>query len=265
MNGPCNRREGGASMGCDSAHAGTSAGASSTASASFDSTRERGTRTHDTRMTNHGTSDHGTAAGRHDLVLRRRCRSRDHGDPEREHEHEHEPEPEPEPEFTGHRFGYYDTAHGNRGCVRGGVGATPGLLRHGRQAPATAQAADRRAECGRDQYATGCSAETDPEPAKQRASPDGVDDDREAHRAVCEPGQHRTQGGQGAHRPDRRLLRRQGVDVLDSDGKSVVSPDRPDTGWVRYLVANYKWKAAPRGGWRIASGTDLKRAPCAAS
>ena len=56
-----------------------------------------------------------------------------------------------------------------------------------------------------------------------------------------------------------------GVDVLDSDGKSVVSPDRPDTGWVRFLVANYKFKAAPKGGWRVASGTDLKRAPCAAS
>ncbi len=56
-----------------------------------------------------------------------------------------------------------------------------------------------------------------------------------------------------------------GVDVLDSDGKSVVGPGRPDTGWVRFLVANYKFKAAPKGGWRVASGTDLKRAPCAAS
>ncbi len=56
-----------------------------------------------------------------------------------------------------------------------------------------------------------------------------------------------------------------GVDILDKDGKSVVSPDRPETGWVRYLVSNYKWKADPRGGWRVASGTDLKQAPCAAS
>ena len=56
-----------------------------------------------------------------------------------------------------------------------------------------------------------------------------------------------------------------GVDVLDKDGKSVVTPDRPETGWVRYSVANYQWKANPRDGWRVASGTDLERAPCAAS
>lgn len=54
------------------------------------------------------------------------------------------------------------------------------------------------------------------------------------------------------------------VDILDRDGESVVGPDRPDTGWVRYSVSNYKWKADPRGGWRVASGTDLKRAPCTA-
>lgn len=56
-----------------------------------------------------------------------------------------------------------------------------------------------------------------------------------------------------------------GVDILDSDGQSVVGPDRPGTGWVRYSVSNYKWKADPRGGWRVASGTDLKQAACAAS
>ncbi len=56
-----------------------------------------------------------------------------------------------------------------------------------------------------------------------------------------------------------------GVDILDSRGRSVVSPDRPDNGWVRYSVANYEWDANPRAGWRVASGTDLKRAPCAAS
>ena len=56
-----------------------------------------------------------------------------------------------------------------------------------------------------------------------------------------------------------------GVDILDRDGKSVVTPDRPETGWVRYSVANYQWKERPRDGWRVASGTDLERAPCAAS
>lgn len=56
-----------------------------------------------------------------------------------------------------------------------------------------------------------------------------------------------------------------GVDILDSLGRSVVSPDRPDNGWVRYSVANYEWDTNPRAGWRVASGTDLKRAPCVAS
>lgn len=56
-----------------------------------------------------------------------------------------------------------------------------------------------------------------------------------------------------------------GVDILGADGKSVVVPDRPETGWVRYSISNYEWKADPRGGWRVASGTDLERTPCAAS
>lgn len=54
------------------------------------------------------------------------------------------------------------------------------------------------------------------------------------------------------------------VDVLDKSGKSIVSPDRPDTGWTRYTVANYKYAADPTGGWRVATGQDLKQAPCAA-
>lgn len=55
------------------------------------------------------------------------------------------------------------------------------------------------------------------------------------------------------------------VDVVDSHGRSVVSPHRPDTGWTRYTVANYHFAAHPRDGWRVADGQDLKRAPCAAS
>ncbi len=55
------------------------------------------------------------------------------------------------------------------------------------------------------------------------------------------------------------------VDVLDMSGKSIVSPDRPDTGWTRYTVANYKYAADPTGGWRVATGQDLKQAPCPAS
>lgn len=55
------------------------------------------------------------------------------------------------------------------------------------------------------------------------------------------------------------------VDVLDKSGKSIVSSDRPDTGWTRYTVANYKYAADPAGGWRVATGQDLKQTPCAAS
>lgn len=55
------------------------------------------------------------------------------------------------------------------------------------------------------------------------------------------------------------------VDVLDESGKSIVTPNRPDTGWTRYTVANYKYAADPTGGWRVATGQDLKQTPCAAS
>ena len=53
-----------------------------------------------------------------------------------------------------------------------------------------------------------------------------------------------------------------GVDVLDADGKSVVTPDRPDTGWIRYSVANYQWDSDPDGAWRVASSQDIERTPC---
>lgn len=55
-----------------------------------------------------------------------------------------------------------------------------------------------------------------------------------------------------------------GVDVIDRDGKSVISPDRPDTGWIQYLVSNYQWDTDPDGGWRLASGQDIERTPCEA-
>jgi hypothetical protein len=31
-----------------------------------------------------------------------------------------------------------------------------------------------------------------------------------------------------------------GVDIVDAAGQSAVGPDRPKTGWIRYLVSNYK-------------------------
>lgn len=55
------------------------------------------------------------------------------------------------------------------------------------------------------------------------------------------------------------------VDVLDKSGASIVSPDRPDTGWNRYTVANYEYADNPTKGWRVATGQDLKQTPCSAS
>lgn len=55
------------------------------------------------------------------------------------------------------------------------------------------------------------------------------------------------------------------VDVLDNNGKSVVSPERPDDGWTRFTVANYHWSKNPSGGWRIANGQDLEQPSCKAS
>lgn len=56
-----------------------------------------------------------------------------------------------------------------------------------------------------------------------------------------------------------------GVDVVDEDGKSIVSPDRPETGWIRYFVSNYEWANDPSGAWRVATSKSLERTPCDAS
>ena len=55
------------------------------------------------------------------------------------------------------------------------------------------------------------------------------------------------------------------VDVVNANGTSVISPSRPDRGWTRLTVANYNYAADPRSGWRVASGQDIRQAPCAAS
>lgn len=55
------------------------------------------------------------------------------------------------------------------------------------------------------------------------------------------------------------------VDVVDERGESVVSPSRPDSGWIRFTVANYRWSSNPDDGWRVASSQDLRQKPCAAS
>lgn len=55
------------------------------------------------------------------------------------------------------------------------------------------------------------------------------------------------------------------VDILDGGGKSAVGPDRADTGWIRYSVANYEWDADPTDAWRVASSQNIERTPCVAS
>ncbi|MFC6697267.1 hypothetical protein [Nocardioides daphniae] len=55
------------------------------------------------------------------------------------------------------------------------------------------------------------------------------------------------------------------ADVVDSNGTSIVSPDRKDVGWTRLTVTNTKWDKDPSGGWRVSGGRDLEKAPCASS
>ena len=56
-----------------------------------------------------------------------------------------------------------------------------------------------------------------------------------------------------------------GVDMVDADGNSIVSADRPDRGWVRHSVSNYEWDTDRAGSWRVASSETLEQSPCAAS
>jgi hypothetical protein len=53
-----------------------------------------------------------------------------------------------------------------------------------------------------------------------------------------------------------------GVDVVDGSGSSVVTAERPDTGWIRHTVSNYSWESDPSGGWRVSTSVDLEQAPC---
>jgi hypothetical protein len=56
-----------------------------------------------------------------------------------------------------------------------------------------------------------------------------------------------------------------GVDIVNADGKSAVSPNRKDVGWTRFTVTNDKWDTAPIDGWRVSGGSDLEKAPCIGS
>ena len=55
------------------------------------------------------------------------------------------------------------------------------------------------------------------------------------------------------------------VDIVDKNDSSVVIKNRPDRGWIRFSVANYKWNVEPAGAWRVASSEDVERTPCTAS
>jgi hypothetical protein len=52
------------------------------------------------------------------------------------------------------------------------------------------------------------------------------------------------------------------VDVVDGDGKSVVTPERKDVGWTRLTVTNPTWEKTPTDGWRVSGGSDLEKKPC---
>jgi hypothetical protein len=56
-----------------------------------------------------------------------------------------------------------------------------------------------------------------------------------------------------------------GVDIVDADGKSAVSPDRKDVGWTRFTVTNDKLDSARTNAWRVSGGSDLEKAPCTGS
>jgi hypothetical protein len=55
------------------------------------------------------------------------------------------------------------------------------------------------------------------------------------------------------------------VDIVDSDGNSVVTPERKDVGWTRFTVTNATWDTAPTDGWRVSGGSDLEKEPCVGS
>ena len=115
---------------------------------------------------------------------------------------------------------------------------------------------------------------------------DAVASSTAAHRAE-EPAEEPTRGGPPPGRRDRSSLRLKvqsvsldepgngaqvdvcwdvsDVDIVDGDGKSVVTPERKDVGWTRFTVTNTTWDTAPTDGWRVSGGSDLEKEPCVGS
>ena len=54
------------------------------------------------------------------------------------------------------------------------------------------------------------------------------------------------------------------VDVLNSHGQSIVTPQRPERGWTRYTLTSSREKALSEAGWRVSNGVDLEKSPCSA-
>ncbi|MGO1316268.1 MAG: hypothetical protein ACTMIR_04420 [Cellulomonadaceae bacterium] len=52
------------------------------------------------------------------------------------------------------------------------------------------------------------------------------------------------------------------VDVVDGSGTSVITAERPDTGWVRHTVSNSSWDTDPESGWRVSTSVDLEQPSC---
>lgn len=55
------------------------------------------------------------------------------------------------------------------------------------------------------------------------------------------------------------------VDVLDSQGQSIVTPQRPERGWTRYTLTSSRDEVHSKAGWRVSNGVDLEKAPCSAA
>ncbi|TRW47448.1 hypothetical protein [Georgenia yuyongxinii] len=55
------------------------------------------------------------------------------------------------------------------------------------------------------------------------------------------------------------------VDIVDANGATVVTPDRPEVGWIRHTVVSRDGDSDPTSGWRVSSSQDLEEPPCDAT
>ena len=140
----------------------------------------------------------------------------------------------------------------------------PELLHGGRPSSAAIRRADlKRLKIRRDEHATERRARL----CIRREREQGLHQTGETKVVeltgpVGQPRQLRSPGRQGPDRADRCVLRRQRRRRTRRGRQVRRHPDRPDTGWIRYSVANYEWDSDPDGAWRVASSQDIERTPC---